>query len=245
MNSKKYGFSEVLREVLYPGNIYCIGCGMPIKKDDGFSLCGECRRKILSERPERCGRCGHFVRKKRGHFCEHCASSPPEYDRGAAAVVYGKEAQKIIYSLKYGGKGYLAENIAFIMEDTVKSLGDYDIIVPVPMHKSKKTSRGFCHTTLISVKLGEITGKPVSRGNLIRIKKTGAMSGLTPAERKRNIRGAFEISDENEFAGKSVLVADDLLTTGSTADECARMLRRAGAEKIYLAVFASPYDKNN
>lgn len=245
MNKGKKGLGDVFREILFPGNIYCIGCGMPINKDGGASLCGECRRKMLENLPERCGRCGHFVRMKKAHFCEHCASLPPVYDRGGAAVVYGKEAKKIIFSLKYGGKGYLAENIAFIMADSVKSIGDYDIIVPVPMHRSKKASRGFCHTTLISEKLGEIAGKPVSAGNLVRVKKTGAMSGLSPEERRRNIKGAFEISDKKEFAGKTVLLTDDLLTTGSTADECAGVLRSAGAEKVYLAVFASPYDKYN
>ncbi|MDO4481107.1 MAG: ComF family protein [Bacillota bacterium] len=242
MSKVNKGLRDIFREVLFPGNIYCIGCGMPIKNEGGLSLCGECRRKMLGGLPESCGRCGHFVRNKRTHFCGHCAAVPPVYDRGRAAVVYGKEAKKIIFALKYGGKGYLADNIAYIMTDAVKSMGDYDIIVPVPMHKSKKSSRGFCHTTLISNKLGEITGKPVSGGNLVRIKKTGAMSGLSPEERRNNIRGAFEVRNGKEFAGKTVLLTDDLLTTGSTADECAGVLLKAGAEKVYLAVFASPYE---
>lgn len=242
MNKSLKSLGEALSEIVFPRDIYCIACGKPIKKESKMALCSECRTKMLEELPERCMRCAHFTDRSSIYFCEHCASSKLRYDRGAAAVVYTEQARKIIYGLKYGGKGYLAKNIAFIMSDAVKSIGEYDIIIPVPMHKSKRASRGFCHTTLISKAIGEIEGKPVSCRNLIRVKKTGAMSGLTPEERKRNIKGAFDILDVEEIRGKRVLLIDDLITTGSTAEECARVLKNSGAEKVYLAVFSSPYD---
>ena len=119
---------------------------------------------------------------------------------------------------------------------------EYDIIVPVPMYKAKLKQRGFCQTTLIAKNLAEFTGKPVSTDNLVRKRNTPAMSGLDEDSRKQNVKNAFGIADAEEFLGKRVLLLDDVLTTGSTADECAYQLKRAGAEKVFLAVFASAAD---
>lgn len=238
---------ELLRligEVIFPENIYCVGCGEPIKKNEIYSLCEKCREMLIYSRPETCVRCGRFVKKRETVFCEHCGARPPKYDRGAAAVVYNDAARKMIYDLKYGGKGYVAKNAAGIMQRCVENLGGHDIIIPVPVHKNKIKARGFCQTTLISESLSKLTGIPVLKGNLVRTKDTLPMSGLEPEERRNNIRDAFDVTDASCILGKKVLLIDDLLTTGSTAEECARVLKGSGAAGVSLAVFASPYSKN-
>ena len=229
-------------EVLFPENIYCVGCGKPVKKNESYSLCEGCREALIYSRPDNCVRCGRFVRKRETVICEHCGARPPRYDRAAAAVVYNDLSRKIIYDLKYGGKGYLAKNAAELMKSCVENLGEHDIMIPVPVHKNKRKTRGFCQTTLISENLSKITGIPVLKGILIRSKDTLPMSGLGPEERRNNIKDAFYVTDTSRISGRKVLLIDDLLTTGSTAEECARVLKESGASRVSLAVLASPYD---
>lgn len=228
-------------EALFPDGIYCIACGAPIKKGQPYALCDTCTGKLLYRKPAVCPGCGRFVKKSPALFCANCAAHPLRYDGGAAAVVYGEEAQRIIHSLKYGGRGYLAKNIADIMADIVPEPHCYDIIIPVPLHKSRKKLRGFCQTSLIAGRLGELTGKPVCFDGLVRRKKTRAMRELDPRQRRANVRDVFAVGNQSGIAGKRVLLIDDLLTTGSTADACAAVLKEAGARQVILAVFASPY----
>ena len=228
-----------LMDMVFPRDIYCISCGAPIKGGDPMSLCEECKKEILYRQPPVCRRCGRFTFKPGPGFCEGCASREPVYDRGVAATIYEGNVRKIIYGLKYGGKGYLAANIAAIMEPVLPPVDSYDIIVPVPMHKSKKKERGYCQTTLIARQLGKRTGRTVVEDALVRTRKTKPMSGLHRDVRARNIRGVFEAPEPERIQGKRVLLVDDLLTTGSTADECSRVLKQAGAASVFLTVFAA------
>lgn len=229
----------MIREMVFPENIYCISCGMPIKKGNPASLCEECGKKMLEGLPESCTRCGRFVRNPGKGFCRYCIDEAPSYDGGFAAVAYEDEARRVVHALKYSGRGFIAKNIAYIINETVKKAVEYDIIVPVPMHRTKLKLRGFCQTTLTAEYLSRFSGKPVSKGNLVRVRNTPAMSGLDEDRRKQNVKNAFGIMDEDEFRGKTILLIDDVLTTGSTADECALQLKSAGAEAVFLAVFAS------
>ncbi len=239
--NKKEVIKKVIYEVLFPSDIYCISCSRPIAKGLKYSLCESCRRHILDERPHRCVRCGRFITEKTGDYCEFCVLYPPLYSRGRAAVVYTDGARRIVQKLKYGGRGYLAKNMADIIYDEVKNGLKYDIIIPVPMYAKKMKKRGFCQTTLMSEYLSERSGKPVVTGILVRTRDTVPMSGLEPDERKKNIKNAFSVTEGNKIEGKAVLLIDDVLTTGSTANECAAVLLEAGAASVSLAVFASPY----
>lgn len=239
MNNRK-----IFCEIIFPENLYCIGCDKPIKKGRPDSLCDHCREKMIYNQPQMCTKCGKFQKQKKAHFCESCAASPHVYDRAVAAAVYEDEAVKIVHALKYGGRSYMAKNVGYIMSGAVKSIGEYDIIIPVPLHRSRLKMRGFCQTTLISRSLSEISGKPLYKDALIRVKKTAPMRGLGTDERRENIEAAFEVKRPEVFDGKKVLLVDDVLTTGSTASECATVMKAAGAKSVYLAVFASPIFEN-
>lgn len=234
------GLGNILLEVVFPENLYCITCKTPIKKSDRYSLCPKCKEEMLFRRPPSCPRCGSFISGKVGSFCETCAAHEPVYDRAEVAVVYTDRVKSIIYRLKYGGKTWLAGPMAEIMSGVTGRLGDFDIIVPVPLHPSKQRARGFCQTTLISKTISGINLRPLVSGNLVRIKKTRPMSGLTADERVRNLSGAFKVLRPEEFRGKRILLVDDLLTTGTTANACAALLKEAGAAAVYVAAFASP-----
>ena len=234
------GLGNILLEAVFPENLYCISCKTPVKKSDRYSLCPKCKEELLFRRPPSCPRCGSFISGKPGAFCEVCAAHEPVYDRAEVAVVYTDAVKSIIYSLKYGGKTWLAGPMAEIISGTATRLGDFDLIVPVPLHPSKQRTRGFCQTTLISEKISEIKGRPLVKGNLVRVKKTRPMSGLSAEERVLNLLGAFKVLRPEEFDGKTILLVDDLLTTGTTANTCAGLLKEAGASRVFVAAFSGP-----
>ena len=113
-----------------------------------------------------------------------------------------------------------------------------DILVPVPIHPFKKHMRGFNHSELLCAYLSHATGIPYSTKLLYKVRMTGEQKKLSQAERLRNIRGSFEA--DSLVKGLCVVIVDDVFTTGATVYECARVLKRAGATKVYLAAATSP-----
>ncbi len=244
-----FGRSEALKkrlirnsifEVLFPENLYCISCSKPIKKEEKYSLCDSCREGILYRRPPTCPRCGSFVEGKTGDLCKNCGAHEPVFDKGLACLVYTDGVKSIIYKYKYGGNAWMSRPMAEIMDGALVEAGGFDLIVPVPMFRAKEKLRGFCQTTLLAEEIGRLRDKPVLKRKLIRTKMTRPMSGLSAEERRTNIREAFAVVDGEMFIGKRILLIDDLVTTGSTANACAKVLINEGATKIILAAFASP-----
>lgn len=123
-------------------------------------------------------------------------------------------------------------------------LGRCDVVVPVPVHPERLLERGYNHAELLSEKIAKILGKPHGPSVLRRVRHTERQSGLTRRSRLENIRGAFEAVCPGEVAGRKILLIDDVLTTGSTASECARVLLRAGGTSVAVAVLAvAPLDR--
>jgi ComF family protein len=150
--------------------------------------------------------------------------------------------------MKYKEEGYIAKSIGGIMADKFIGLADletgeipaYDILVPIPMHKEKRILRGYDQAEQIALSLGSKLNIPVSCGLLERVRKTAAMSKLGRDERMHNLQCAFEVSSNRveDIKGKSVLLVDDVFTTGSSADACAEVLFAGGAASVDLIVFA-------
>jgi ComF family protein len=116
-----------------------------------------------------------------------------------------------------------------------------DLIVPVPLHRSRERERGYNQSALVARGLGQILGVPVSPRALRRNRGTRTQTELSAEERARNVEGAFEVRDPGKVAGLRVLLVDDVLTTGATLDAGAAALRKAGARQVYAAAVASPF----
>lgn len=172
---------------------------------------------------------------------------PPKVDGGMEMMrccQYGIYERTLIFSLKYNGNRYIARHIAEMMRDKLIHENrdrDYDVIVPVPLHKRKERQRGFNQTALIGRHLAKELGITCMPEALIRVKETRPMRGLSPEERADNVSGCFEVSDyaEEDLKGKRILLIDDFYTTGATAMECRKVLEKSGLSGIGFMAFAA------
>lgn len=219
----------------------CPGCGVITAENHRFCLscwegmeflgdpcCESCALPFAFEQPE-------------DSRCAACLKDPPAYDRARSVLAYGDVARKVALKLKYGRKVGLARLIADHMERHVPKAGGNDmLIVPVPLHRWRLWSRGFNQSALIAKALGRKLGLPVDVEALKRIKRTPPLRGLNPTQRERTLRGAFHIdkTDYPRLQDKTVILIDDVYTSGATARGCARMLKRAGAASVHLLCWA-------
>jgi ComF family protein len=152
-------------------------------------------------------------------------------------VAYGELARDLAIRLKYGRKVAVARTMARYMAPLVNTDGDC-LLVPVPLHRTRLWNRGFNQSALVARELSRrlgISGDPLA---LKRIRRTPPLKGMSRLQRRKTVAGAFQVRDSAALAGKTVILVDDVLTTGSTAEACARALTRAGAAKVELVSWA-------
>lgn len=217
---------EAFLDLVYPPGLSCIICKGKLDTESAYGICSVCLQEIS------------FTENKRWMQ----ASYTTEDGRGIrmfSAVAYKGEIKKLIYALKYKHNTYLSREMAEVMKDFLLAEAiDYDIIIPVPLYHKKKRRRGFNQAALLAKYLGSKTGVEVDVSNLIRTRNTRIMHQLSRMDRRENVRGAFQLKKPNEIFNKSVLLIDDILTTGSTIEECGKILYGAGAEEVIAMTFA-------
>lgn len=217
----------------------CPGCGAIVGAD--FAFCLSCWSGMVFLGEPCCARCGLPFPHEMGDGaeCGACLAEPPPWDSARAVLAYGDVARTVALRLKYGRRIGLARLIARQM---LRHVGDARemplLIVPVPLHRWRLWHRGFNQSALIADHLGRLTGWPVDKRALQRVKRTAPLRGMNPAERERAVRGAFALAEEHGFKGRRVLLIDDVHTSGATAAACARALKRGGAAKVRLLCWA-------
>lgn len=166
------------------------------------------------------------------------------YIRNIFAVCrYDGVLRDCLHLFKYNGKLGLAAPLAGLMIDFLKSsnefkIGDYDSIVPVPLEGARAREREFNQAEVLAGYIAREFARPLAVGNLKRIRQTRRQSELTKTERKANVKGAFCVKDTTQFSEKTILLIDDLLTTGATLNECATTLLAAGVSAVDALVLA-------
>jgi ComF family protein len=195
-----------------------------------------------------CARCGMAfeIAVEPGQVCGACIAKPPAYERARAALVYGDVSRELVLGLKYQGRrDGLAALSAWMGSAGKELLEEADLIVPVPLHYFRLVRRGFNQSGWLAAALSKSSGVRLSVDALKRARATPIQGGLSADGRRRNVQGAFRVRNGRKklVAGKRVLLVDDVMTTGATAEACALTLKRAGAtcvDVITLARVAGP-----
>ncbi|WP_367280024.1 double zinc ribbon domain-containing protein [Sphingomonas sp. LHG3406-1] len=209
----------------------CPGCGEITEAVDLF--CTACWGK-LEFATGGCDRCGLPLKPGELQVCTSCEVSPGPLDRVRAALIYGDVPRTIATHLKYGRKIALARTMAGLMKRPLADLSQDALLVPVPLHRWRLWSRGFNQSLLIARALG----RPLDPDLLRRTRATPRLKGMSPAERRRTVKGVFALRNGASVKARDVILVDDVMTTGATAEACARLLRKAGARRVELLAFA-------
>ena len=221
----------------------CLACGRECK-DTNTLICEDCKNVLIKISGYVCEKCGNPLPHGQ-RVCDECKTTEHIFDKARAVYIFDDLSSKIVYRLKYYGNKYTANHIAKLLISPMLEFGEINYLVPVPLHEQRLKERGYNQSELIANALGELTSIPVLTNVLIRKLNTETQTGKTKAERAANVVGAFAVLNKNAIKDKNIVLLDDVFTTGATVDECARVLKRAGAKKVYVLTLLKTVNANS
>ncbi len=237
----------------------CRICGFPLLRVSRLPVCGSCLTALRPLQGSYCTVCGEALHlaawidpagADRGESrCLLCQRVDPPFERAVAYGSYDRELRDLIHLLKFQHVRPAAAVLGHMLAETIANLEQampvgMIAVVPVPLHRRKQAQRGFNQAEMIARAALQRLARPkrfeLSTGVLVRRRETGSQIGLTRHQRRENLRGAFAVptTDPTRILKRDILLIDDVLTTGTTASECARVLLRAGAARVWVATVA-------
>jgi len=233
-----------LLNFLYPPRCAVCDAGLPIYTTR--RVCAPCLGAVEPPRPPLCLICGAPLHAEvEDERCDHCRAAPPAFDSARAITRYrsGAEGASTVGALlrrhKYGLDQSLGRALAEYLDAAPAiDLEAYDVVIPVPLHRSRLRWRGFNQAALLGAALARRLNCSLDVATLERVRSTAPQTARDRAQRTRNVRDAFAVRRPARVTGQRVLLVDDVMTTGATADECARVLRAAGARRIDVLTLA-------
>lgn len=232
-------------DTIFP-NFTCLVCGGEINQSKNKNVCDACSATL--PRNERvCDKCGCGV-GTHDFVCVRCKNikdTPWHFSRARSVFPYQDPITGLILRLKYNGEGDVAKFVASLLAETfTKYKMEADVIIPVPLAPKRAKERGYNQAGLIAAELSKILNVPIQDNFLVRVKHTEAQKKMTLKERQENLHGAFEIKPPySAIKGRRVLLVDDVFTTGTTADECARVMKKAKPKSIEVLTIAGVCQK--
>jgi ComF family protein len=226
----------------------CISCARPLSMDRVPAFCNTCWAGIAPISGPRCSHCDQPFASTAalswtpGHRCQPCLERPPVFDRAWTLYPYVPPLKDAICAFKYRSVFDLAKPLARLMIRALPGEVDADVIAPVPLHPSRLRAREFNQSLLIADRVARYLRRPVSVTDFVRTIATDPQTSLTRQKRLRNLRQAFRVRHAEQFAGRRILLIDDVFTTGTTLNECAKALRSAGAISVSALTLARTID---
>ncbi len=226
MNEAIVKFADKFLELIFPGNIYCICCGDSLEAASGHGLCAKCVEKMpwAPENPFK-------------KYMEEFA-----FDDLYPCVRYGLHSRRIMNGLKNGGRPYLARSVACSLAERLFMEEELpELLVAVPSHPIKMMKRGYNQAELLAHYTAAITGLDYVEGALIKTENTAPMRLAGARERRSMLASSFAVAEDfkEKCNGAFICLVDDVVTTGSTADACARVLKEAGADRVCVLCYAA------
>lgn len=240
-------------EFIFPSNIYCICCDNLIDKTRPYALCDQCMESLHWANEMTCYKCGKVLtetEKRRMHrklnpesieLCRDCKENDHFFERGFTCLQYSQKEKEMVHRYKFNGKAYMGEKLGKILLDRIL-LEDIcvDLITAVPSHEKNQRKRGYNQSELMAKVVAKGLGVVYNNQVLVRKTYKAPMNKLDARERQLNVKAAYELHEKaRELNEKSVLLIDDIYTTGSTVDECSRLLLSAGVKTVYVLTLAA------
>lgn len=229
--------TDVLERIFFPN--VCPVCEKVVRPQE--RICKNCVRKLSIVQEPKCVKCGKQLNTDEKLFCHDCEGGIHFFDKGVCIFRYTDELRKTLYGFKYNNKRCYRELFGYIGAGKYKKLlkeWKIERIIPVPMYRKKKQKRGYNQAEEFGKALEEYAGIKMDCSCVVRVKDTRPQKGLSKEERYRNLRKAFAVDMERVRGITSVLLVDDIYTTGSTLDGCAEVLKKAGVKKVYFMCVA-------
>lgn len=231
-----------LVELLFTPESLCPVCFQERSLQKGLGK--QCLNRIMFISPPYCAKCGKPLRLQTQNraLCKQCETAPVYYQQARAVALYEGALREYLTDLKYRYRPELGQALGELLVEWLKANPEFskaDLVIPIPLHPQKLTLRGYNQARLLAEPLSKYLGMPVNDSVLVRTKLTETQNSLKRVARFANVRGAFQIVETSAVKGKLVLLIDDILTTGATASEAARILLKAGALQVNVLTVAS------
>jgi len=238
--------AESLFSVLFPSD--CRICRLPLTKISSLPVCQTCLDGIVPIEGPLCSTCGEKLFGQRfdadpAPLCDLCRRAAPRFRRAVAFGAYDGPLRDLVHVFKYQWTRPAASLLGSLLNQALAGVEITEplLVVPVPLWPGKRRTRGFNQAEEIARAL--LRSRPgssiqLNTALLVRTRETTSQTGLTRNQRRANLRGAFSVTKPEKLKGRTVLLVDDVMTTGATAGECSRVLMRAGAKQVLVATVA-------
>lgn len=233
--------------LLYPTDVICILCKSRQDILEGVSVCKDCYTSLPFVYPPVCPKCGKPISGT--DCCRECKGMELSFVQARSVFEYTSSIQQSIQHFKYDRQGWLAYHLAFFLHEKLKQLqladenwNHIDALIAVPLHPNRLKKRGYNQSELLCRELSNLSHLPVLTNILLRIKDTRTQTALTRQERLRNLQDAFAVKNPKKLKNKSVLLIDDVHTTGATANQCSKLLITAGVAEVFVMTMATVPD---
>ncbi len=230
-----------LLDLLFPPS--CHICAQRMAVPGKTCICRDCLGQLAFTKSPLCSRCGsqfEFSGETRDHYCAACLKKMPAFDTARSLLRYDAPVPDLLHRLKYRADSSVLGPIREIIAHNagIWEQEHCDLIMPVPLHADRLRRRGLNQSQLLARLAFPAHQKKIAINLLVRVKNTHPQTGLSGVERRRNLRDAFQITSPGMLEGKSVWLVDDVFTTGTTASECSKTLKKNGAKEVHVWTLA-------
>jgi len=216
---------KFLLDLIYPPQPECLNCNQVLQFYDIENFCNDCLDKIEFSSVF-CPVCGR--ERKKGEICEQCQNNDLYFDKARSVGIYKGLMRDMIIDFKYEGKIKYVEvfgELLYLFYENYYRNNNINFILPVPLHERRKSNRGFNQSFLLANKLHEYSRIPLLKNYMLRVRNNPALYNFSYSERKQILENIFVINKDFNLAGSTVLIIDDIFTTGSTVNEVGKVLK--------------------